>query len=141
MRLCAALRRSWKRRPLSQAFQRRNLAEELLPWLRWAAKHNRTRRNIANHAGLGAHLRATSNGNVASERSLAADLNEVLQHRRPGNTNLRHDDTALAQADVVTDLHQIIEARARTNHRVPHRAPVDGGVRTYFDVVLDQHPA
>jgi hypothetical protein len=47
---------------------------------------------------------------VPSHGSLAADLNKILEHRRPRYANLRHDHAAPPDADIVPNLHEVIDA-------------------------------
>jgi len=69
------------------------LPEELLAWNCRVSQWHCPGRNIGNHAGLG------------------ADLNEVLQNRRVGGADLRHNNAAASNANIVADLHQVIDAR------------------------------
>ena len=49
--------------------------------------------------------------------SLAADLNEVLEDSGAGDAHLGDNDAAAAQPHVVSDLDQVIEARAGADPR------------------------
>src|ERR1700674_5163496 len=73
---------------------------------------------------------------MASHSCLAADADEILKDRRPGNAYLCHNDTAPAKEDVVPDLHQIIETRASADHRVSHRSPVNRRIGANLHIVF-----
>ena len=47
---------------------------------------------------------------------LAADLNEIFDGRRAGDADLRHDHAAWTTADMVADLHQVIDACPSPDH-------------------------
>jgi hypothetical protein len=76
---------------------------------------------------------------MSRHRRLPADLDKVLQHGGTGNAHLRHDNATAAEADVVPDLHQIIEPGTGTDHRVPSRASIEGGVGANLHIVLKDH--
>jgi len=78
---------------------------------------------------------------MASHSCLAADADEILKDRRPGNAYLCHNDTAPAKEDVVPDLHQIIETRASADHRVSHRSPVNRRIGANLHIVFQNYPA
>ena len=97
--------------------------------------------DVADEPGLGADLGALAHAQVPGHRGLAADLDEVFQHGGARDADLGDDDAAAAEADVVADLHQVIEAGTGADDGVLHGAAVDGGVGADLDVVLDQHAA
>lgn len=102
--------------------QQRHLAKEFLARLRRAAQQHRPRGHIRNDARLGADLRALADMQVARHRRLATDLDEILQHRRAGDADLRNDDTATSQPYIMSNLHEVIEPRSRTDDGVARRS-------------------
>ena len=92
--------------------QGRHLAEELGAGLRRASQQDGARGSVRNDPSLGADLRAPADAQMPRHGRLAADLDEILEYRRAGDAYLSDDDAAAADADIVADLHQIIETRA-----------------------------
>jgi hypothetical protein len=72
--------------------------------------------------------------------SLATDLDEILEDRRPGYSDLRHDHTAAPELNIVANLHKIIDACPCTDDRITRRSSVDRAIGTYFHIVLDDDP-
>ena len=76
---------------------------------------------------------------MARQTRLAGDHDMIFQGRGTGNASLRHNHAAAAEAHVVPDLHQIVEARARTNTCVMHRSTIDRCIRANLHIVLKHH--
>ena len=125
--------------PLGYPFQSGNLPKELLARLRGTAKQNRSRRGVRDNTGLGAYLTAATDAQMSRHCGLAADLNEVFKDRRSCNPNLRHDDAATSELNIVADLDQVIDAGAGADDGIPRRPSVDRGICTDFHVVLQYH--
>ena len=68
------------------------------------------------------NCRALAGAQVPGDRRLPTDLREIPEQRRARDAHLRHYRAASAEADVVPDLHKVIEARPGPDHRVPRRA-------------------
>ena len=68
------------------------------------------------------------------DRSLAADRDEVLQRRRAGDADLRHDHAMAANDHVVGDLHEVVDLSALPDDRVPAAAAIDRGAGADLDV-------
>jgi hypothetical protein len=68
---------------------------------------------------------------------LAGDHATVLDARGTGDPNLRDYEAEPADADVVADLHQVVDLGAGAYHGVVHTSPVDGSVGADLDVVVD----
>jgi hypothetical protein len=86
------------------------LSKEFLFRLSRAAEQRCARRHIGYHTCLCPDLSAAPNPDVSSDCGLSANLNEILDHCRPGNTDLRDYDATPADHDVVGNLHEIIQA-------------------------------
>ena len=61
--------------------------------------------------------------------------------RRAGDTGLGDNDAVGADADIMPDLHQVIDMHAGADHGVLRRTAVDGGVGADLRAVADQHAA
>src|SRR5690349_9640843 len=72
---------------------------------------------------------------------LATHLHEILQDRRTGNANLRHNHATAAELNIMADLHQVIDARAGTHDGVAGRSPVDRGVGADLHIIFHDHTA
>ena len=117
------------------------MPKELLPRLGGAADQFSARRHVRHYPSLRSNLCSLTNPQVASHCRLATNLDEVLQHSRTRDPNLRHNDTAAAKADIVPDLHQVIEPGAGANRRVPCGASIDGDVGANLHIIFKDHPS
>src|SRR4029077_8476793 len=98
--------------------ERSNLPEEVLYGLSWTSKQFGTWSHIRHDARLCPDLRAFADPKMPSQARLPSHTNEVPEHGRTRNTDLRDDDAAPAQHNIVADLHQVIEPGASADHRV-----------------------
>jgi hypothetical protein len=103
---------------LCHLLKRGNLPEELFYWLRRASEHFSAWSNVRNDARLRTDFGMLADPQMASHGCLPPDPDEILEHRRTRNTDLRDYDTTPAEDDVVADLHEVIEPRTRADHRV-----------------------
>ena len=92
------------------ALQGGNLPEELLPRLGGAADHSSARGYVRHHARLCRNPGTLADVQVPGYARLPTDLHEVAEHRRASDADLRHDDAAAADTDVVRDLDEVIQA-------------------------------
>jgi hypothetical protein len=53
------------------------------------------------------------------DRCLSSDLDEVIESSRASDPDLRNDHATPADLHIMTDLDEVIEARACTNDGVP----------------------
>ena len=106
------------RLPAGCPLQGGDLPEELQSRLGGATNEGRAWGHVRHDARLGPDLCCLPDPQVAGQRRLSADLDEVLQHGRARDAHLRHHHAAPAEADVVPDLHQVIEAGARADDGV-----------------------
>src|SRR5262245_57729791 len=90
------------------------------------------------HAALRRDLGAGADMKVAGKSDLSADNHVIVQPRRTGNSGLRHDDAAAPEADVVPDLHQIVDHAARSDDRVAGAAAIDAGIGADLGVLAEQ---
>src|SRR5258708_38181402 len=77
---------------------------------------------------------------MSGHGGLTPDANEILKHCRTGNTNLGYDDATPAEDNIVADLHQIIETRTSTDHRVLCRPSINRSIGANLDIVFKNHP-
>ena len=99
------------------------------------------RLDIAGHAGLAGEPDAVADRAVIRNAHLARDLNEFTDPRAAGERALGRNHATPPDADVVGDLHQIVDPASLGDHGVRAGSAVDGGVGTDFHVVFDQDTA
>ncbi len=75
--------------------------------------------------------------NTARDGGLTADRDEVSDSHVARNAALRRDQAMPPNADVVRDLHKIVDLGPLADDRIPNRTAVDGGVGADFHVVLN----
>ena len=126
---------------MGQLLQRRDLAKYLACWPSRAANDHRSGIDDRHDAGLRAHPRFRPDPHVLGDSGLTADHHKVADLDRTRNPNLRGDGAVPTDTDVMSDLYQVIETGARTNHRVAQRTAVDRGVGADFHVVFQDHTA
>src|SRR5437763_16949747 len=73
--------------------------------------------------------------------NLTSKHDKIANFRAAINSNQSGQDAAPTENDIVPDLHQIIDHRARTDHRVVSGAAVDRRVGPDIGVVADDHPS
>ena len=76
---------------------------------------------------------------VTGEPGLRGHHHEILQLGRPGNPGLRDDHATTAEAHVVPDLYQVVEARAGADHGILQRTAIDRGIGADLHIVLEDH--
>jgi hypothetical protein len=74
---------------------------------------------------------------MSIHRSLPPDLDKVFKDGRTRNADLGHDHATPAKDNVVSDLHKIIQTRARADHRVSHRSSINCCIGANFDIVFE----
>ena len=74
---------------------------------------------------------------MVGDADLTGEHGEVADRNAARYADLRDNQAMAADRAVVSDLHEIIDLRAFTDHRIAGSAAVDSGVRTDLDVVLD----
>ena len=113
--------------PLGDPVGLRRRAHPLLPF-----------RDVVHHAGLRCQRDAVADAQVSRNAGLAGHGDVGADLRAARDAHLGDDDRVFADGDVVGDLHEIIDLRALADDRGPKRRPVDRGVGTDLDVILDQ---
>ena len=98
--------------------ERGNLPEEVLYRLSRASEHFGTWSHVRHDTRLGTDLCAVTDLKMPSQARLAPHPDEVPKHGRTRNADLRDDDAAPAQHNIVADLNQIIETRSSSDYRV-----------------------
>src|SRR5215207_1605634 len=87
------------------------LAEEVAHRPRRRAAPFPSRRDIRHDPGVGGDLDPLAEAKMRRDRGLTADRNEILERRRAGDPDLRHDHAMLADGDVMGDLDEVIDLR------------------------------
>ncbi len=110
----------------------------------WSCRVPRPRfasRNVAKNSRLRRDARAIANRYVAGDPRLAGDHTSVSDVRRTRNSNLRHDEAGAADADVVPDLNQVVDLRARANQSIVDAAAIDRRIGANLHVVTNDASA
>src|SRR5690606_1106059 len=79
--------------------------------------------------------------NMARHTSLTSQSNPLANNDATSNPNLGNDDRALADDDIVGDLHKVVDLDARLDPRTTKTRPVEGDTRTYLHIVINLHNA
>src|SRR5206468_2315509 len=95
------------------------------------------RRHITEHTRLSADARAFADGVMSLEAGLASDDDAILDARRARYADLRRDQAETSDANVVREMHQVVDLRARADHGVVDASPIDRGAGADFDIILD----
>ena len=98
------------------------------------------RRDIAHQPGFGGNARAAADRQVAGEPGLPSHHDKIAEPGAARDADLAGQDAAAAEHDIVPDLHQIIDHRARADDRVMPRAAVDRRIGADIDIVADHDP-
>jgi hypothetical protein len=93
-------------------------------------------RNIAKDCALGGDPRPISDHQVIRDTHVPGENNVVPYPGAAGDSDACHDQAALANPYVMPDLHQVVQLGAATDNCVVDAAPIDAGIRPYFDFVL-----
>src|ERR1700691_678672 len=93
------------------------------------------------HSTLRTKLRSSSDGDVIGDGDFATEHDEVSQYSAARYTGLPGDQAVSSDADVVGDLHKVVDLGAFADDGITGRAAVDGRVSAYFHVILDNDPA
>src|SRR5438128_11521815 len=105
------------------------------------AEHLRAGRDVTREAGLRGDDGAVADREVVGDAHLPGEHDAPADPARPGDSHLGHDDRVLADLDVVTDLHEVIDLGSAADDRLSQGGAVDRRVGADLDVVLDQHGA
>ena len=108
---------------------------------RRACRRSLARLDVADYAALADEPHTVANREVAHHPHLPADQHEVADPGTARDAGLGRDHGAAPDADVVGDLHQIVDAAALADHGIGAGSTVDGGVGSDLDIVLDQDAA
>ena len=86
-----------------------------------------------------AAIRAPSaDAQMTGEPCLSPDHDKIIEPGASRDADLTGQDATTTENDVVPDLHQIINHRARADHRVVPGAAIDRGIGADIDIVADQ---
>ncbi len=102
----------------------------------WVPAKGSTRRNVAKDGALGCDARAISDHQMIRDPHMAGENDVVADSRTAGDTDAGHDQASLTDPDVMPDLHQVVQLGAAADNCVVDAAPIDAGIRPYFDFVL-----
>ena len=100
-----------------------------------------TSRNVAKHPRLPCDARTVADVDVTADACLSGEDHTVPDSRRAGDPDLRHQQAESPDANVVTDVHEIVDLRAGANDGVIDAAAVDRRVCPDLDVILDDAAA
>ena len=78
-----------------------------------------------------------SDRQVSGQAGLPGEDRTILHMRRSGDPDLRHDQTQRADAHVMPHVHEVVDLRARPDHRVIDAAAIDRGVCPDLDIIAD----
>src|SRR5439155_890204 len=99
------------------------------------------RRELPGEARLRGDDSAVTDREMVGDAHLAGEHDTPADPARPGDPHLGDDDRVLADLDVVTDLHEVVDLGPAADDRLPQGGTVDGRVGADLDVVLDHHGA
>src|SRR6185437_11656650 len=94
-------------------------------------------RNVAEYARLSGDARTVADRHVATDPGLPCDDDSVADVRRARNADLRHQQAQRSDTHVVSDLHEIVDARAGPDYSVIDAAAIDRRIRTDLHVVAN----
>src|SRR5437870_3707943 len=92
---------------------------------RRVTRHGSARVDVPDHAPLHRDARAAPDRHMVGESRLAREEHFILHVRAPGDSRLARDQAARADPTVVPDLHEVVDLRPRTDHRIVDAAPID----------------
>src|SRR5690606_37611269 len=83
------------------------------------------RRHIGNHPTLRPDSCPRTDHQVSRDTGLSPQPRAVSEGGASRDPHLRYENHLPADPGVVTEVHQIVDLRTRTDYRISHRAPVD----------------
>jgi hypothetical protein len=93
--------------------------------------------NVVHDSGLSGNNHFVAYLEVARHADLPSQRGVTAYPGAARNSDLRHDQTMLANDDVMADLHEVIDLGALADNRRPKRAAVDGDVGSNFNIIVD----
>jgi hypothetical protein len=85
---------------------------------------------------LSGDLGSATDGEMTRQACLTRNHHVVLYNGASGQAHLRHDQAALANADVMCYLDQIVNLGAGPDHGIADATTIDGAIRTDLDIIL-----
>jgi len=96
---------------------------------------------VAHHAGLRADHGLRAQLEMVGNAGLGGDDHVIPQLDAARKSHLPHDQAVPAHDDVVRDMHEVVNFRARADDGRTKRRAVNGGVRPNLHIVVDDHVA
>ena len=128
--------------PAKSAFiGRRRITQKPAHRTRWLATPERTGRNVPGDATERRQLCPVADRHMTVDAGRPANHDPISNGGAARDSDLGDDDAMSANADIVGNLHQIVDLGALADDRVVERPSVDCGVRADFNVILDDDPA
>jgi hypothetical protein len=78
---------------------------------------------------------------MTRQPSLPRQQYVIFNHCASRQSGLRHDDTALPDSHIMSDLNEIVDFGAGPYDRITDTATIDRSVGAYFNVILDNATA
>src|SRR5262249_60720483 len=98
------------------------------------------RRHVAMDAGLRADLRSVADRDVIGDAGLPGEHHTAGDSARSRDADLSHNDRRLANHGIMANLHEVVDLRAATDHRLPEGRAVHRRVGPDLHVVLHDDP-
>jgi hypothetical protein len=73
---------------------------------------------------------------VIRDSHVPGEDNVVPYSCTAGDPDPGHDQAALADPDIVTDLHEVVQLGATTDDGIVDASPIDASIRSHLDLVL-----
>src|SRR3989442_8856044 len=89
------------------------------------AEHLLARREVAGEARLRGDDSAVTDREMVGDAHLSGEHDTPADPARPGDPHLGDDDRVLADLDVVTDLHEVVDLGPAADDRLPQGGTVD----------------
>src|SRR5437899_5501249 len=124
-----------------QPAQHCDLASGFRHRLRRIASPDLARRHVAHESTSRRKLGSRTDGQMISQADTATHRDVVADDDGTRNTRKPGYNAIAADANIVGDLHQIVDLGALSDDGVGHRAAIDGRVGADLDVVLDDDAA
>ena len=97
--------------------------------------------HVAKDGALGGDTGTISYDEVIGNADVTRENDVIADPSAAGDSNPGHDQTTLADPDVVSDLYQVVHLSAEANDRVIDAASIDAGVGPHLNFVLQDAAA
>ncbi len=97
----------------------------------------RTGGNVTEDGALGGDSRSISDDEVIGHAHMPRQDHVVAHSGASRDTDTSHDQASFADPDVVAHLNQVVKFGAPANNRVVDATPINAGIGSHFDFVLE----